>query len=54
MSKLEKIDVVGIAAAFIILEGALSLVASTDQRAVCNLGRLIRIGIGVGLVAVKW
>jgi hypothetical protein len=54
MSKLEKIDPVGLAGAFLLLEGCISIVASTDQRPLSTFGRFCRIAIGAGLVITKW
>lgn len=52
--KLEKLDIFNVAAAFLIAEGCLSLFGSTDQRPICTIGRLVRIGIGISMVAYKW
>ena len=40
----------GFAGLFLIIEGVISIVGSQDQRPVSTVGRIIRIGIGGGLI----
>lgn len=39
-----------VAGGIVFVDGAASIVYSTDQRPLSNLGRLLRMGIGFGLV----
>jgi len=39
-----------VAGGIVFVDGAASILLSTDQRPLSNLGRLLRIGIGFGLV----
>lgn len=39
-----------LAGGIVFVDGVASIVYSTDQRPLSNLGRLLRIGIGFGLV----
>ena len=39
-----------VAGGIVFVDGAASIVYSTDQRPLSNLGRFLRMGIGVGLV----
>lgn len=43
-------NVLGFAGFFIIVEAALSVAASKDQRPISQVGRVIRMGIGGGLI----
>lgn len=45
-----KVEIVGMAGFFLVLEGVMSIVGSQDQRTVSQAGRIIRIGIGGGLL----
>lgn len=39
-----------LAGGIVLVDGAASIVYSTDQRPLSNLGRFLRMGIGFGLV----
>lgn len=52
--KLEKVNVTGAAGTFLVVDGILSILMSTDQRPICTFGRLIRISIGAGLALYKY
>jgi len=46
------IDYKGIAGFFLITEGILSIAGSQDQRPISQVGRVIRIGVGIGIMVV--
>lgn len=52
--KLENVNVTGAAGTFLLVDGILSILMSTDQRPICTFGRLIRISIGAGLALYKF
>jgi len=40
------------AGSFIIAEAVISIAVSEDQRVISNVGRILRIGIGIGLLVL--